>query len=78
MKTVGELKRLLETLDEDMLIVTNSSSLSKQGALIEGIRGVIDTYKKTRKTFIDAYDYTKYSAEVYEPDKNGVKCLYLF
>lgn len=78
MKTVGELRRLLETLDDDMIILKASHNEEKQGALVNNIRTSLYKYKKTTRTFRDSFDHREYSSEVYVPDEDGDRCLYLY
>ena len=79
MKTVGELKKFLEELDDDMPVLKTSGNFEMKGAIVNGFYATTGKYTTTTKTFYDSFDYEEYESEVYEPDKNeGVECLYVW
>lgn len=78
MKTVGELKKFLETLDDNIPIIKNSVNFEHKGAIIEGVIANVNRYSKTTETFMDAFDYGTYTKDVYERDDKGIECLYLW
>jgi hypothetical protein len=78
MKTVGELRKFLETLDDNIPIIKNSTNFEQKGAIVEGVFANVDKYSKETETFMDAFDYENYTKEVYKRDDNGIECLYIW
>ena len=78
MKTVGELKKFLETLNDDMPIITNSSNFELRGAIVDGVNLTVNKYIKETETFTDGFDYTQYNKDVYHRNDDGTECLYIW
>lgn len=78
MKTVGELREFLETLNDDMPIVKTSLNFELRGAIVNGVYAQKKKYSKEVETFIDTFDYTEYKQDVYKCDNDGIECLYIF
>ena len=76
MKTVGELKKFLENLDDNMPLVTVSDNFELRGAIVEGsYYPIVEKFRTEKRWFRDAFDYTDYATEVYIEDDNGKECL---
>jgi hypothetical protein len=74
MKTVGELKRYIEGLPDDTLLVKFHSDMERYG-YINGLTCNLETMEKEIKHTYDRFDYTEYDYEVYAPAENGQLCL---
>ena len=76
-KTVGELKKLLEQFSDDTIIVVRSNHMEMKGFLKDAFIEVAKMTKINASTF-DAFDYTPYSYEAYIHDnENGKECIIL-
>ena len=73
-KTVGELKKFLANLSDDIPIVRYSHDMEKSG-YFNGVWPNIQTMKKVTRHTYDAFDYIPYNYEVYEEAENGEKVL---
>ncbi len=73
-KTVGELKNILNGLPNDMLILSYSSNMEKNGYENKMLI-TIEPMKETEKETYDAFDYTPYTYKVFELDATGHECL---
>lgn len=76
-KTVGDLKKLLEGIDDSTLVVSFREGMEKRGYLQECYADVGKFNKKEINTF-DVFDGTPYSYESFFPNKYGeFECLYI-
>lgn len=75
-KNVGELKRYLDTLPDDLPIVRYHSDMEKSGYFEGAHIMVMDMTKETHHTY-DAFDYTPYTYESYSCDQNGTQTMVL-
>lgn len=75
MNTVGELKKFIKNLDDNMPIIKKSDNFELRGATDVGIYPIVSNFRKERKEFIDGFDYETYYHDVYISDKNGIECL---
>ena len=76
METVGELKKFLEKLDDNMPLVKKSDNFELRGAIIEGnYYPRVAKFRTEKRWFRDAFDYIDYAIEVYIEDDNGTECL---
>ena len=73
-RTVGELKNILNSLPNDMLILSYSSDMEKSGYENKMLIA-IEPMKETEKETYDAFDYTPYTYKVFELDATGQECL---
>lgn len=76
-KTVGELKAMLNMFDDDTKIISASGNYEMRGALLEGVSLITRYFSKKEEVFYDSFDYTPYSQDIYEIDKNGEPCLWI-
>lgn len=73
--TVGELKKLLEKVDDNIPVIMRSDNFELHGSSVD-IHGIhLFKMKKVEKEFIDAFDYGHYFSEIYEYDENGQEVL---
>ena len=75
-KNVGELKRYLDTLPDDLPIVRYHSDMEKSGYFEGAHITVMGMTKETHHTY-DAFDYTPYTYESYSCDQNGTQTMVL-
>lgn len=74
MKTVGELKKFIKDLPDDMLLVKYERDMEKSGYR-NSFYCDVTTMKKEVKNTWDRFDGTNYSYEVFETSKDGISCL---
>jgi hypothetical protein len=75
---VGELKKLIENLSDDIEIVTITNNYEMGRSLVKA-RGKIGKYKQEDRYFRDDFDGTRYTAKVYIQDDNeGKDTLVIF
>lgn len=77
MQTVGELKKFLENLPDDMLLVKRSDNFELRGAIDVGIYPLVEKFRVENQEFTDGFDYEKYHHDVYIQDETGKECLFL-
>lgn len=74
--TVGELKKLLEDLDDNTIIVCYESSMERcgyrKGVFVRKEKRSVREYSTQ-----DAFDGTSYTYEIYVSDSNGEEVLSL-
>lgn len=73
-KTVGELREILQNLPNDMLLLSYQSDMEKSGYVNRVFIDALNMAIKEKKTY-DAFDYTPYSYKVYEPSAQGEECI---
>ncbi|MDO6628808.1 hypothetical protein CON01_00725 [Bacillus thuringiensis] len=72
---VGELKALIKDMDDDVEVIARAHNFELGGAIVNASAHEMK-YRKEREQFVDAFDRTPYSKEVYKPDHvNGEKVL---
>ena len=69
-KTVGDLKSLLQNLSDDTLLLSYQSDMEKSGYVNRVFVDVLNMSIKEKKTY-DAFDHTPYNYKVYERDSTG-------
>ena len=76
--TVGELKKKLKDVDDDLLIVSYQSDMEKHGIQKAHFRPEVIKVKEVKVSTYDRFDYTDYSYTTYERDENGtMEVLYM-
>ena len=75
MNTVGELKKYIENLDDNMPLVKRSDNFELRGAIDAGIYPRVEKFKTETREFMDGFDYKTYYHEIYINDENGIECL---
>lgn len=73
-KTVGELREILQNLPNDMPLLSYQSDMEKSGYVNKVYIDALNMAIKEKKTY-DAFDYTPYSYEVYAPSAQGEECI---
>lgn len=71
---VGELKKLLETVDNDIEIICISDNFELNGNYVSA-NAFLQTFKKKTEVFRDAFDHQLYTEEVFIFDNNGDNVL---
>jgi len=71
---VRELKEVLNQLDDDSKVITNSSNYEQQGSYVSAVAS-IGNYIKVKEKFKDDFDGSSYSSEVYIKSKDGKKII---
>jgi hypothetical protein len=74
-ETVGELKALIESLDDNTPLISKSGNFELNGEIVCGAEFSINKFKIESKEFLDAFDYERYHTDVYTYDANGNECL---
>ena len=74
-KTVGELKKILSTLDDNTPVVARSDNFELKGSTVCGIYTTTAKFKVQKKSFVDAFDGDCYSTDVYIEDDGGQECF---
>lgn len=70
---VGELKKLLENVPDDLVIVSHQSDMERSGIMEKSFYGkVVKVKEETRHTW-DRFDGIDYDYTVFREDKNGDK-----
>jgi hypothetical protein len=67
---VGEFKKLLETVNDDIEIICTSDNFELNYNCVSA-SAYLQKFKKKTEGFIDAFDHQYYTAEVYKFDKDG-------
>lgn len=76
MRTVGELKKFIENLDDNMLLVRHSNNFELMNSIVEEINPEIRKFSISKQKFMDAFDYEYYYTDIYKDDQlNGKECL---
>ena len=75
MKTVGELKKFLEDINDETLLVSHAHNFELHGSIIEGMSPRIVKLKVEKQQFYDVFDYEPYERDVYIYTEDGVECL---
>lgn len=70
-KTIGDLKKAIEKLDDNVEIVQASSNYEQRGALKLGTYISEDKYSTRQTPCRDDFDGTCYTITEYVPDENG-------
>lgn len=74
---VGELKAIIKDMDDNVEVVARAHNFELGGATVSA-RVRETKMRKEHEQFIDAFDRTPYSTEVYKSDReNGEKVLYI-
>ena len=69
---VKELKELLANVDDDLEIVGDQNGMEKSGLLpVSPYSMKVLTGEKVKKSTYDRFDYTDYTYEVFQENKNG-------
>lgn len=71
--TVGELKKMLENVPDDLEIVTYQNGMEQHGILPKTFYGKIVKVTEEKVQTHDAFDYTDYTYTRFKEDKNGTK-----
>lgn len=74
MKTVGELKRLIKDLPDDMPLVTYQNNMEKVGYQNEVSCAVVSMKEETREAW-DRFDGCGYTYKTMVRSKDGSDCL---
>jgi hypothetical protein len=75
--TVGELKEIIQDLDDDVKVVAISRNFEMKNSMVDAVPMVL-ICSTERRDFVDAFDGTPYSAKVYRPNlHNGEKTLFI-
>lgn len=73
-KTVGELREILQNLPNDMPLLSYQSDMEKSGYVNRVYIDALNMAIKEKKTY-DTFDYTPYSYKVYVPSAQGEECI---
>lgn len=73
--TVKELKEILNSLPDDMKVISKSDNFELKGNKVDGARIISHKVKKENKSFMDAFDYTYYNKEIYVNDEIGEEVI---
>ncbi|WP_141542972.1 MULTISPECIES: hypothetical protein [Bacillus cereus group] len=73
---VRELKEIIKDMDDDIEVVARAHNFELGGAIVNASAHEMK-YKKEREQFVDAFDRTPYSKEVYKPDFENGKVVLL-
>ena len=69
---VKELKELLANVDDDLEIVVDQNGMEKSGLLpVSPYSMKVLTGEMVKKSTYDRFDYTDYTYEVFQENKNG-------
>lgn len=71
---VGQIRKLIENLEDDVEFVTVSDNYELRGAMVPARFSEITVSKET-KSFRDDFDGTNYNKEVFRYDDNGKKVI---
>ena len=74
MKTVGELKKFIKELPDDMLLANYESNMETRGYRNRLLCEVVNMKRETKGTY-DAFDGTYYTYEVLVSAEDGTPCL---
>lgn len=75
---VGELRKLLIGLDDSDDVITVSNNFELAGSMVNA-KPIVGMYGKTKRDFVDAFDRTPYTKEVYVSDQeNGKRTLVIY
>lgn len=73
-RTVGELKSILQNIPNDVPLLSYQSDMEKSGYVNKVYIDLLNMAIKEKKTY-DAFDYTPYSYKVYETNPEGEECV---
>ena len=73
MKTVKDLRKFLDGLEDDMPIIHLNSNDELEQFLVEGAHVKVGTFRAEARVIQNNYAY--YQKLIYVPDDNGIKCL---
>ena len=73
---VGELKKLLETVNDDIEVICTSHNFELNYNCVSAL-AFLQKFRKKTEVFIDAFDHQHYTAEVYVYDKDGEDVLHI-
>lgn len=72
---LGQLRKMIEHLGDDVEIITNTSNFEMSGSWVKAYGIQLVKVRKDSQQFRDAFDGTNYSAEVFIPDEDGIEVL---
>lgn len=72
--TVGELKKIIQDLDDSVKVVAISYNFEMHNSMVDAVPMIMNCSTE-RRDFVDAFDRTPYTAKVYRPNDEGEKTL---
>ena len=70
---VGDLKKMLENITDDLVIVGYESDMERHGIMETSLLGKVVKVKEEKVSTWDSFDGTNYTYTRYVEDKNGDK-----
>ena len=75
---VKDLIKELKKYPPSAKIVMVSSNFELNGSYVDANVVSMRKYKKTKRTFTDAFDYEQYEKEIYVPSVDGEDCITIY